>query len=231
MYYEQAMSKLKSLSNPVAVQGMARFGINPKSNYGVSVRQLRSIAKEMGKDHALAQHLWSSGVHDALILASMIDNPEEVTRQQMDTWVEDFDSWDVCDEVCNNLFSATRFARQKAIERSRSSREFVKRAGFVLMASLAIHGKCMETEGSAEFLEIIKSEANDARNYVRKAVNWALRQIGKRTLELNETAIQAAKAILEMDSKNTEWIASDALPELTSGKTKKKLLRKEQHLG
>jgi 3-methyladenine DNA glycosylase AlkD len=228
MDYDQTISKLKTLSNPAAVYGMARYGINPNCNYGVSVRQLRSIAKEIGRDHTLAQRLWSSGIHDARILASMIDNPEAVTEQQMEKWAKDFDSWDVCDQTCSNLFIATRFAKQKAVEWSRRSSEFVKRAGFALMADLATHNKSMEVTEFAEFLEIIKSEANDTRNYVRKAVNWALRQIGKRNLELNTAAIQTAKAISEMDSKNAKWIASDALRELTSDKIKEKLQRREQ---
>jgi 3-methyladenine DNA glycosylase AlkD len=230
MDYEETMSKLKSLSNPAAVQGMARYGINAKNNYGVSVRQLRSMAKKIGKDHALAQRLWSSGIHDARILASVVDNPEAVTGQQTDSWVGDFDSWDVCDQVCNNLFSATQFAKQKAVEWSRRSGEFVKRAGFVLMADLAVHDKSADTSEFVEFLEIIKGEVCDQRNYVRKAVNWALRQIGKRNLELNKTAIQTAKAISEMDSKNAKWIAFNALQELTSDRIKEKLQRKEQHI-
>jgi 3-methyladenine DNA glycosylase AlkD len=230
MDYEQVMRELKSLRNPVSVRGMARYGINPNSNFGVSVRQLRSIASEIGRDHLLAQRLWSSGIHDARILASMVDDPEAVTEQQMESWVRDFDSWDVCDEVCNNLFSATRFARQKAIEWSRKSEEFIKRAGFVLMVGLAVHDKAMETKEFLRFLKIVESETSDARNYVKKAVNWALRQIGKRSLQLNRAAIQTARVILKADSKNAEWIASDALRELTSEKIKERLHRKDQRI-
>jgi 3-methyladenine DNA glycosylase AlkD len=229
MDYENAMRKLKTLRDPDAVEGMARYGINPKNNYGISMPKLRSMAKEIGRDHALAQQLWSSGIHDARILASLVDIPEVVTIKQMDNWVKDFDSWDVCDQVCNNLFSATRFTKQKALEWSRESREFTKRAGFTLMAQLAVHDKTRVNAVFAEFLEIIKNEANDPRNYVRKAVNWALRQIGKRNIELNKAAIQTAKMISEKGSKNAKWIASDAIRELTSDKIIEKLNRKEKH--
>jgi 3-methyladenine DNA glycosylase AlkD len=230
MDYDQTMRKLKSMRNPASVKGMARYGINPISNYGVSVSKLRSIAKEIGRDHALAQQLWSSGIHDARILASMVDAPKAVTERQMDSWASNFDSWDICDEVCNNLFSATRFANQKAIEWSRKSDEFVKRAGFVLMASLAVHHKTMETEEFLRFLKIIENETSDPRNYVKKAVNWALRQVGKRSPQLNKAAIQTAQVILKADSKSAKWIASNALRELTSGKIKERLHRKDQNI-
>lgn len=223
------MRKLKTLRDPTAVKGMARYGINPKNNYGISMPLLRSMAKELGRDHAVAQQLWSSGVHDARILASLVDIPEVVTMKQMDNWVKDFDSWDICDQVCNNLFSATRFSKQKAIEWSRESRDFTKRAGFTLMAQLAVHDKTMRNEEFTKFLEIIKDEADDSRNFVRKAVNWALRQIGKRSVELNKAAIRTAKAISEKDSKNAKWVASDAIRELTSDKIIEKLNRKEKH--
>jgi 3-methyladenine DNA glycosylase AlkD len=147
----------------------------------------------------------------------------------MDNWVKDFDSWDVCDQVCNDLFSASRFSRQKAIEWSRESREFTKRAGFTLMAQLAVHDKTMGNAEFNKFLEIIKNEAADSRNYVRKAINWALRQIGKRKVELNKAAIQTAEVISERDSKNAKWIASDAIRELTSGKIIEKLNCKEKN--
>jgi len=228
--FEKTMRKLKSMRNPIAVEGMARYGINPNNNYGLSMPTLRSMAKEIGRDHAAALQLWSSGIHDARILASLVDIPEAVTMEQMDDWVKDFDSWDVCDQVCNNLFSLTQFTKQKAFEWSRESREFIKRAGFTLMAQLAIHDKIMENAEFVKFLEIIRDESNDPRNYVRKAVNWALRQIGKRNLELNKAAIQTAEAISEIDAKNAKWIASDAIRELTSGKIIKRLRRREKRL-
>lgn len=194
---------------------MARFGSNPKNAYGVPIPVLRQIAKETGKNHILAQRLWSSGVHEARILASMIDSPENVTKEQMESWAKEFDSWDICDQCCSNLFDKTGFAVQKAVEWSKREEEFVKRAGFVLMATTAVHDKNAKDEKFLKFLPIIKKGSVDERNFVKKAVNWALRQIGKRNPNLNEYAIKAARDIKNMDSKSAKWIASDAIRELT----------------
>src|SRR4030042_6735454 len=221
------IKKLKSLSNPEAVAGMARFGINPTNTYGISIPVMRKMAKQIGKNHLLAQQLWtSSGIHEARILAGMIDIPEKVTETQLERWVKDFDSWDVCDQCCSNLFDKTKFAHKKAIEWSKRREEFVKRAGFVLMATLAVHDKEAENQKFMRFLPIIKREATDERNFVKKAVNWALRQIGKRKSALNKIAIQTAKEIQKIDSKSARWMASDALRELTSEAVRKKLVRK-----
>jgi len=217
------IKKLKSLSNPEAVAGMARFGINAKNTYGVSIPVLRKMAKQIGRNHLLAQRLWSSGIHEARILAGMIDLPEEVTEKQMERWVRDFDSWDVCDQVCSNLFDRTKFAHKKAMDWSKRGETFVKRAGFVLMAALAVHDKEAGDKEFFKFLPIIKREAWDERNFVRKAVNWALRQIGKRNLPLNQKAIKTAKEIQGIDSKTAKWIASDAIRELTSEAVRKRL--------
>ena len=227
MEYEEILTKLKSLSHPDAVAGMARFGINPTDTYGVSIPVLRKMAKQIGKNHLLAQQLWtSSSIHEARILAGMIDVPEKVTETQLERWVKDFDSWDVCDQCCSNLFDKTKFAHKKAIEWSKRREEFVKRAGFVLMATLAVHDKEASDKEFLKFLPIIKREATDERNFVKKAVNWALRQIGKRNLSLNKMAIKAAKEIQKIDSKSAWWIASDAIRELTSGAVQKKLVKK-----
>ena len=145
----------------------------------------------------------------------------------METWVKDFDSWDVCDQVCSNLFDKTPFAYRKAIEWSKREEEFVKRAGFVLMATLSVHDKKADNKKFEQFFPIIKRESNDNRNFVKKAVNWALRQIGKRNLSLNKKAIKTAKEIQKMDSKSARWIASDALRELTSEKIQKRLKSKK----
>jgi 3-methyladenine DNA glycosylase AlkD len=216
------IKKIKSLSNPNAVAGMARFGINPKNTYGVSIPVLRKMAKEIGKNHLLAQRLWNSGVHEARILAGMIDSPDEVTEKQMERWVRDFDSWDVCDQVCSNLFDRTKFAHKKAMDWSRRGEEFVKRAGFVLMAALSVHDKEAKDNAFSKFLPIIKREAQDERNFVKKAVNWALRQIGKRNLSSNQMAIKTAKEIQGIESKAANWIASDAIRELTSAAVQKR---------
>ena len=202
---------------------MARFGINPKNIDGVSIPVLRKMAKEIGRNHLLAQRLWNSGVHEARILAGMIDFPEEVTEKQMERWVRDFDSWGVCDQVCSNLFDRSKFAHKKVLDWSKRREEFVKRAGFVLMATLAVHDKEARDKDFLKFLPIIKREARDERNFVKKAVNWALRQIGKRNLHLNQKAIKIAKEIRGIESKSAKWIASDAIRELTSEAVQKRL--------
>jgi 3-methyladenine DNA glycosylase AlkD len=227
MQYEEIIDLIKSQSNPKAVVGMAKFGINVASAYGVSIPFLRSVAKKIGKkNHNLAEQLWSSGIHEARLLASMIDDPRSVTKDQMQTWVKDFDSWDICDQCCSNLFDKTKYAYQKAVEWSRGdnkNKEFVKRAGFVLMATLAVHDRKEKDSIFLRFLPIIKRQSKDERNFVRKVVNWALRQIGKRSLYLNRKAIHTAKDIEKIPSKSAKWIATNALRELTSETIQRKL--------
>ncbi|HCJ66038.1 MAG TPA: DNA alkylation repair protein [Elusimicrobia bacterium] len=223
MNYHDILKKIKSLANPRAVEGMAKFGINPQNTYGVSMPALRKMAQEIGKNHSLAKELWSSGIHEARILASMLAQPEMVSEKEIENWVKDFDSWDVCDQCCLNLFVKTKFAYQKAIEWSKRKEEFVKRAGFVLISVVAVHDKKANDEEFLKFLPLIKRESIDERNFVRKAVNWALRQIGKRNINLNKLAIKTAKEIQEIDAKNAKWLASDALHELTSKKIQQRL--------
>ena len=219
----QILDLLKSLANPENVAGMARFGINPENTYGISIPTLRKIAKQTGKDHQVAQELWASGIHEARILACFIDDPKQVGEAQMDRWAADFDSWDVCDQCCSNLFDRTPFAYQKADEWSQADEEFVKRAAYALMAALAVHDKKAPDSKFEAFFPIIIQGSMDERNYVKKAVNWALRQIGKRNERLNSLAIETAGQIAESDSKAARWIASDALRELTSAKVQDKL--------
>lgn len=216
MTLNSVISKLKSLKNPGNVAGMARYGINPATAYGISIPSLRKIAKETGKDHTLARQLWKSGIHEARILASMVDEPGKVTEAQADRWTRQFNSWDVCDQCCMNLFEKTDFAYKKAVEWSRAKKEFVKRAGFALMARLAVSDKEAADERFLRFLPLIRREAVDGRNYVKKAVNWALRQIGKRNRRLHAAALKTAGEIAKMGSKNAGWIAGDAMRELTS---------------
>lgn len=223
MQCNDVLEKLKALSDPKALARMARYGINPENTYGVSIPNLRKMAKEIDIDHALAQQLWVSGIHEARILASMIDDPKMITEEQLESWVKDFDSWDVCDQCCSNLFERTEFAYQKAIEWSSSDKEFIKRAGFVLMARLAVSDKKAVDIKFEPFLPPIKREAGDNRNFVKKAVNWALRQIGKRNLNLNKKAIEIARGIQQMDSRSAKWIASDAIRELTSQAVQERL--------
>ncbi|MFQ5432046.1 MAG: DNA alkylation repair protein [Nitrospinota bacterium] len=223
MQVDEVLARLRSLKNQRNVAGMAKYGINPATAYGISIPNLRKISKEAGKDHALAAQLWKSGIHEARILASMVDEPDKVTEAQAERWARQFDSWDVCDQCCNNLFRKTRFAYKKCVLWSRAKQEFAKRAGFTLMATLAVGDKEAEDERFLRFLPLIRREAADGRNYVKKAVNWALRQIGKRNRRLNMEAVKAAKAIAKMDSKSANWIASDALRELTSNTVIKRL--------
>jgi 3-methyladenine DNA glycosylase AlkD len=223
--YNEIMKRLKSLSDPEAVAGMARFGINPENTYGVSVPNLRKIAKEVGRDHALARELWASGIHEARILASMTDDPKLVTEEQMEVWVRDFDSWDVCDQVCMNLFEKVPLAWQKVSEWSQREEEFVKRTAFTLLACFAWHDKGAADEIFIELMPVIVRGASDERNFVRKSVNWALRNVGKRNPNLNRAAIETAREIQGIDSKAARWIAADALRELTGEAVQKRLAK------
>lgn len=219
----QILDLLKSLANPENVAGMAKFGINPENTYGISIPTLRKIAKQCGKDHHMAQELWASGIHEARILACFIDDPRQVSEAQMDQWAADFDSWDVCDQCCGNLFDRTPFAYEKAEEWSQAEEEFVKRAAFALMAYLAVHDKKAPDSKFEAFFPVIVRESGDERNYVKKAVNWALRQIGKRNQRLNDLAIKTAEKIADSETKAARWIAADALRELRSDKVQDRL--------
>lgn len=220
---EQIIRRLKPLSNPKNVEGMARFGISSKNMLGIPIPELRKIAKEIGKNHELALELWDSEIHEARLLAGFIGEPGKVTETQFERWTNDFDSWDICDQVCSNLFGKTEFAWAKAVELTLRKEEFVKRTGFVLMACLAVHDKKAKDSDFEKFFPIIKRGSTDERNFVKKAVNWALRQIGKRNLRLNRLAIKCAQEIQKIDSKTAHWIANDALRELKSEKTRKRI--------
>ena len=214
MECSEILAQLASLSNPEALAGMARYGISVKNSFGVSIPVLRTMAREIGKNHRLAGELWSSGLREARILAAYIDDPCRVTGRQMERWARDFDSWEVCDQVCSNLFDRTHLALSKAAEWSGRRDLFVKRAAFVLMASLAVHDKAAEDGVFESFLPIIERESLDDRKLVKKAVSWALRQIGKRNRRLNCMAIDVAKALQRLGSKTAQWIALEALREL-----------------
>jgi 3-methyladenine DNA glycosylase AlkD len=207
-------------------EGMARFGINAERAFGVSMPMIRSKARELERSHELAGELWDSGLHEARILACLVDDPKKVTEKQMEDWVADFNSWDLCDQCCSNLFDKTQIAYTKAEEWSSRDEEFVKRAGFVLMAALSVHDKKEEDERFLHFLMLISLHSDDGRNFVKKAVNWALRQIGKRNKLLNAAAIETARKINQRDSKSAKWIASDALRELTSESVQSRLMKK-----
>jgi len=210
--------RLEAKGDGANVAGMARFGIRPQTRVlGISMVALRRLARELGRDHALAGELWRSGIHEARLLATIVDEPTSVTEAQAERWVRTLDSWDICDQLCGNLLWRRPFAVAKAVEWSERDAEFVKRAGFALMASLAVHDKAAPDGTFERFLPVIRREATDDRNFVKKAVNWALRQIGKRNQRLREKAIAAAERIAKIDSRSARWIAADALRELRSG--------------
>jgi len=228
MEYENVLKKLKSMSDSKAVEGMARYGINPINNLGVSVYKLRKIAKEIGTDHKLALQMWNSGIHDMKLLACFIDDPKKVTNDQMDNWVLDFDSWDICDQACTSLFDLTPYAWDKIFQWASSDMEFIKRAAFSLIAGLSVHDKNTDDDMFTRFFPLIITNSIDERNYVKKSVNWALRNIGKRSLYLNKKAIEISNQIRRIDSKSARWISADALRELKSEKVKNRLIEKEK---
>lgn len=204
---------------------MVGFGINPDRALGVRIPDLRRLAKQVGTDHSLALGLWKTGIHEARILASMIDDPAAVTERQMESWAGDFDSWDLCDQCCGNLFDRTPFAYGKAVDWAGRDEEFVKRAGFALMAWAAVHDKTADNGTFLEFLPIVEREADDDRNFVKKAVNWSLRQIGKRNRWLHRAALDVAKRLAARnDSRPARWIGTDAVRELTSEPVRARLL-------
>ncbi len=220
MTSDQIIANLEQLANAQAIEGMARFGIRPAQALGISIPTLRKMAKDIGRNQALALALWDSGIHEARILASMIAEPQLVSAELMEKWANDFDSWDVCDQVCGNLFDKTPYAYQKATQWCQQEREFVRRAGFVMMAELAVHDKKAQDEAFMQFFPLIKQHAGDERNFVKKAVNWALRQIGKRNSHLRTLALECAYEIQDMDSKTARWVAKDALKELQAKEIK-----------
>jgi len=226
--FSSLLKHLYSLRDESAIEGMARYGIVSQRVYGISAPTLRATAKQIGQDHGLARKLWTTGIHDARALATLIDDPVLVTESQMECWAADFDNWAVCDVCCGHLFDKAPFAWKKAVEWSRRKEEFVKRAGFVLMAQLAVHDKQTGDREFLRFFSLIKREARDERNLVKKAVNWALRQIGKRSLSLNRAAIRIAREIRKIDAPSARWIAADGLRELQSATVQRRLHRKHK---
>ncbi len=219
----EILEELKSKARPDQLEGMAKFGISVEKRLGVRVPELRKLAQTTGKDHNLALKLWNTGFDDAHIVASMIAEPDKLTGQQMEEWVSEFNSWDVCDQVCMNLFDKSPMAWRKVREWSKREEEFVKRAAFTLIACLAWHDKGAEDSNFTDFFPVIREGAKDQRNYVKKAVSWALRHIGKRNPELNQAAIEEAKLIGEMDYSSARWVAKDVIKELESETVQKRL--------
>ena len=228
MKSKDIIDKIKSLKNPKNIAGMARFGIRPKSQvYGISMPEIRQMAKEIKKDHELALLLFKSGIHEAKMLATIIAEHEKITEKEVNEWVKLFDSWDIVDQCCMNLFWQSKICRKNIFEWVKSEEEFIRRTAFSLIAVLAVKNKEMKNAEFLKFFPLIKKYATDERNFVKKSVNWALRQIGKRNKSLNIEAIKLAHQIREIgqkkNSKSAKWVASSALSELLSPKYQDKL--------
>jgi 3-methyladenine DNA glycosylase AlkD len=226
MTLEEIIREFKEKGDPDAAEGMARYGIETAKVYGVKLPELRKLGKRIGRDHGLALCLWDEGSRESRILAGMVADPAKATEELLEHWVADFRDWEVCDQTCMNYFDKTPFAVRKCFEWSGRKEEFVKRAGFALMARLAWTAKDLTNPQIELFFEPIRQQAVDGRNGVKKAVNWALRQIGKRNAELNHKAIAVAEEIGGLDSKAARWMAADALKELRSEAVQERLKRK-----
>jgi 3-methyladenine DNA glycosylase AlkD len=224
------IARLEKLKNPKNIEGMKRFGITPKQCFGVPMPVLRGLGKELGKDHALAQELWAIDTRETRILASLVDEKDKVTEAQMDQWVKEFSYWEIVDQVIINLFEHTPFAYKKALEWSVRGPEFERRAGFVLMARLAQPKMKAKSSELEPFIPLIINGSTDERAGVKKAVNWALRELGKRNLESNKRAIEIAHKIAKIDSKAARWVAADALRELLSEAVRERLRKKTKKL-
>lgn len=234
------LAELRTLGSAKDRAGMARYGINVANAFGVSIYELRKVAKRLGTDHDLALALWSTGNHEARLLACFVDDPDSVTAEQMEAWASDFDSWDLCDQATTSLFDLTKHGWTKAREWATRDAEWVKRGGFTLMAGLAVHDQTAPDGTFVKLLPLIERGAFDDRNFVKKAVNWALRNIGKRNLALNAAAVACAEKIRNTANKKAggerggdtrvraaRWVAADALRELGSQKTLARLERKK----
>ncbi len=230
MTVDEIIEELRALSDPSKIADLERYAIKTKEAFGIRTPELKAFAREVKKlvddRHATALALWKTGIYDARAVAFMIDDPKQVTPKQMDSWAADFDNWATVDGACSYLFCRTPFAYEKAFEWVTREPEFEKRAGFSMMAYLAVHDKKASNEQLADFLPVLEKYADDDRNFVKKAVNWALRQIGKRNLALNRLAVETAERIKAQNTRSARWIAADALRELTSETTKERLTQK-----
>ena len=209
------LSELHKSAQPANLDGMARYGMTTTNRLGINIPILRTLAKKVGTNHHLAIDLWRTGIAEARILAALIDDPQAVTSQQMEEWVADFDSWDICDQVCLNLFDKTPLVWVKIRAWAQREEEFVRRAAFALIAATAWHDKQAGDRVFIDLIPVIFAAAEDERNYVRKGVSWALRHIGKRNLTLNKHAIQAAEELVKQESRTAQWIGRDALKDIS----------------
>lgn len=223
------LTELKKNYSKKNIEGMARFGIKSDRAFGVNAPKVKAIAKQIGIDHQLALQLWETGYLEARGIASMIADPKLVTKSLMNKWVKDFDSWAVCDGACCYLFRKTNYVFEKIYEWADKKEEFVRRSAFSLIAYIAVHDKKRDDKEFLQFLPLIIKYSTDERNFVKKAVNWALRQIGKRSLFLNKKALETAEEIKLLKSKSARWIAADAIRELKNSKTIKRLEKKNKN--
>jgi len=223
---KEVIKKLEAKARGDQLEGMARFGMTLERRLGVSIPDMREISRELGKDHRLAVQLWETGILEAKIVAAMVDEPDKLSEAQMEDWVKGINSWDVCDQVCMNLFEKSSLAWKKVTDWSKREEEFTKRAAYALLACLAWHDKDAKDAEFIKLLPVVKRGATDERNFVKKAVNWALRNIGKRNLNLNKTAIRTAGEILRIDTNAARWVASDAIRELSSEAVQRRLRKK-----
>jgi 3-methyladenine DNA glycosylase AlkD len=227
MQSRDVLEAIDALASGRVLESMKRFGIETDNARGVSTPALKAIARKIGQHHQLAQKLWATGIFEARAIAAMIDEPDKVTRRQVESWARDLNSWGICDACCCYLFRKTPFAWEKAVEWAGRKPEFVKRAGFALMAYLAVHDKAATDEQFVQLLPVIERESDDDRPFVRKAVNWALRQIGKRNLRLHPPAIAAAERIKARGTRTARWIAADALRELRNATVVERISTKQ----
>jgi 3-methyladenine DNA glycosylase AlkD len=220
------VTRLKKLGSQKGLDSMARFAIVTDNAFGISVEQIRKVAKEIGRDHALAQELWDTGWYEARMLAAFVDDPAEVTPKQMNAWVADFDNWAICDTVCFHLFDKTPHAWKKILPWSKLKPEFAKRSAFATLWGLSVHDKSATDEQFVSALEIIEHSATDERNFVKKAVNMALRAIGKRNAGLHSAALAVAERLAASDDPTSRWNGKDTLRELRSASVARRLAKK-----
>ncbi len=210
---DKILREMRGLASPANVEGMARFGIVSPKAFGIPTPAIRTMARRFGRDQALAEQLWATGIYDARVLASLIADPAAISRSTMDKWARDFDNWAVCDSCCCNLFDRTPYVWRKIPKWAADKREFVRRAAFATLAAAAVHLKTADDEHFLDGLALIEKYAFDDRNFVRKAVNWALRNIGKRSMTLLPAAIACAERVRGQGTRSARWIAADALRE------------------
>jgi 3-methyladenine DNA glycosylase AlkD len=224
----RAIGLLKKKASKKTKDGMARYAIPSDKAFGVPVGMIRSIGKSLGKSHELALGLWKSGHYEARMLATFVDEPEQVTPEQMDRWCRDFDNWAICDTACFSLFDRTPHAFKKVRAWAKSKNEFVKRAAFALLASLTVHDKTAKDAAFVRLLPLVEKAALDERNFVKKSVNWALRSLGKRSPELNRKSVELAERLAARPESAPRWVGKDALRELKSASVARRLQARQR---